>query len=106
MICVGNGGWPLILMMIRPQVRIQNVKGVVINKWQRLLFHDVMVGANMPHQRLCSIDQKPETIPGSHWSAKCSSAMSSLRFPAEQLTIESYAFGIAVNATAKTTSQS
>ena len=47
-----------------PPVRIQNVKGVVINIWHRLLFLDVMVRADIPHRCLCSTDQNQKQSVG------------------------------------------
>src|SRR6201984_1850955 len=56
MICAGKGGWPLILMVMSP-LGVQNVKGIVVDIGHRLLFLDVVIGADIPHRRLGPADQ-------------------------------------------------
>ena len=65
---------------------VQNVKGIVVDIGHRLLFLDVVIGADIPHWRRA----RPTKTRNNPWAmvvlARYSSAMSCLRSPAEQLT--------------------
>lgn len=39
---------------------VQNVKGIVVDIGHRLLFLDVVIGADIPHRRRCPADQDEE----------------------------------------------